>query len=289
MPLDIPAILDWANKVNTPEVQAMLQQYAITHKLTAEEINQLRDRINWILENFPAEFEPATADLADFLNESDNPFVRQNQPIIIQIPNISGTGIIGKIYQTPNGQLYTWNDTVFVAVSSTQKRKQTFSKDVYFAPVTGQDNIWFAPNYNGLIGTFGGINFNVNTLTSNLSVVRNNGLAPIVTVPYDCKVTNVFLDTIFGRQHLLEYGLIKFKRLNNGSSDLNVAINNLPIGVFPANGGVVMGNITAHQDNYDVSNSPIITKGEQIIPLIRRVSGALLNYVGVITITIEEI
>jgi hypothetical protein len=64
--------------VNTPEVQAMLQQYAITHKLTAEEINQLRDRINWILENFPAEFDPATADLADFLNESDNPFVRES-------------------------------------------------------------------------------------------------------------------------------------------------------------------------------------------------------------------
>jgi hypothetical protein len=252
MPLDIPALLDWANKVNTPEVQAMLQQYAITHKLTADEINQLRDRINWILENFPAEFDPATADLADFLNESEDPYVRESE-----LPNF--------------------------------KRKQTFSKDVYFAPVTGQDNIWFAPNYNGLIGTFGGINFNLNTLTSNLSIVRNNGLAPIVTVPYDCKVTNVFLDTIFGRQHILEYGLIKYKRLNNGSSDLNVAINNLPIGVFPANGGVVMGNITAHQDNYEVTNSPIIYKNEQIIPLIRRVSGALLNYVGVITITIEEI
>jgi hypothetical protein len=78
MPLDIPALLDWANKVNTPEVQAMLQQYAITHKLTAEEINQLRDRINWILQNFPAEFDPATADLADFLNESEDPFVRES-------------------------------------------------------------------------------------------------------------------------------------------------------------------------------------------------------------------
>jgi hypothetical protein len=78
MPLDIPALLDWANKVNTPEVQAMLQQYAITHKLTAEEINQLRDRINWILQNFPAEFDPATADLADFLNESEDPYVRES-------------------------------------------------------------------------------------------------------------------------------------------------------------------------------------------------------------------
>jgi hypothetical protein len=208
---------------------------------------------------------------------------------INQIPDLTGTGEVGQFYQTPDGQLYTWNGTVFVAFSSTQKRKQTFSKDVYFAPVTGQDNIWFAPNYNGLTSTLGGSDFNVNTLTSNLSVVRNNGLAPIVTVPYDCKVTNVFLDTIFGRQHLLEYGLIKFKRLNGGSSDLNVAINNLPIGVFPANGGVVMGNITAHQDNYEVTNSPIIYKNEQIIPLIRRVSGALLNYVGIITITIEEI
>lgn len=79
MPLDIPALLDWANKVNTPEVQAMLQQYAITHKLTAEEINQLRDRINWILQNFPAEFDPATADLADFLNESEDPYVRESE------------------------------------------------------------------------------------------------------------------------------------------------------------------------------------------------------------------
>jgi hypothetical protein len=78
MPLDIPALLDWANKVNTPEIQAMLQQYPITHQLVAEEIDQMRDRINWVLENFPAEFDPATADLADFLNGSPDPFVRES-------------------------------------------------------------------------------------------------------------------------------------------------------------------------------------------------------------------
>jgi hypothetical protein len=238
------------DKVTSARLDYLQQTLGINKLFLSEEFNQLKQGLRYLRDN--SGFDPSTADLSEFLNENADPYVRESG-----LPNF--------------------------------KRKQTFSKDVYFAPVTGQDNIWFAPNYNGLIGTFGGINFNVNTLTSNLSVVRNNGLAPIVTVPYDCKVTNVFLDTIFGRQHLLEYGLIKFKRLNGGSSDLNVAINNLPIGVFPANGGVVMGNITAHQDNYDVSNSPIIYKNEQIIPLIRRVSGALLNYVGVITITIEEI
>jgi hypothetical protein len=91
MPLNIPSLLDWANKVNTPEIQAMLQQYAITHKLTAEEINQLRDKINWLLQNF---FDASTADLADFLNDSSNPFLRESDlpaPItnLNQIPNRS--------------------------------------------------------------------------------------------------------------------------------------------------------------------------------------------------------
>lgn len=93
--MSVPAILDWANKVNTPEIEAMLQQYAVTHKLTAEEINQLRDRVNWLLQNYTQGIDPAVTDLAAFLNESENPFVRQSelpQPIDILPLNNTFTG-----------------------------------------------------------------------------------------------------------------------------------------------------------------------------------------------------
>ncbi|WP_278035877.1 hypothetical protein [Flavobacterium nitratireducens] len=44
-------IIDWANKVNDPELAAFLQQYGTVHYLSAEEINELRDFVNMLSEN----------------------------------------------------------------------------------------------------------------------------------------------------------------------------------------------------------------------------------------------
>ena len=38
--------IEWANKVNSPELLAFLQQYGEEHYLSAEEVNQLRDGVN---------------------------------------------------------------------------------------------------------------------------------------------------------------------------------------------------------------------------------------------------
>ena len=43
--------IDWANKVNHPELVAFLQQYGTVNYLSAEEINELRDFVNTLSEN----------------------------------------------------------------------------------------------------------------------------------------------------------------------------------------------------------------------------------------------
>lgn len=53
-------IIDWANKVNDPELLAYLQQYGTINYLSAEEINELRDFVNMLSET--------KMDKIDFLN-----------------------------------------------------------------------------------------------------------------------------------------------------------------------------------------------------------------------------
>lgn len=43
--------IDWADKINDPELVAFLQQYGTVNYLSAEEINQLRDFVNMLSEN----------------------------------------------------------------------------------------------------------------------------------------------------------------------------------------------------------------------------------------------
>jgi len=245
-------------KISSQRLLYLMQTLGEKRLFLSDEWNDIVKSLRYLLNNSGGgggggSIDPEDYDLEDFNNASTNPYLRESD------------------------------------LSNAQKRQMTFSQGFYFHPSSGTDNIWHGRNYNGTIGAQGGLNCNLSLGTTDISLIRNNGLSAIFTAPYNCKVVNVFIDTLFGRQNIIEFGLIKYKRLNGGSSDTNIAINNLPVGVFPVNGGNTQGNITAHQDNYVVTTSPTIAQGEQLIPVMRRLSGNLLAYIGYINVTIEEI
>jgi hypothetical protein len=47
--------LDWEDKINSPELEAWFQQFGLKYYLNAEQINQIRDRINFLLLNSTSE------------------------------------------------------------------------------------------------------------------------------------------------------------------------------------------------------------------------------------------
>lgn len=103
---------------------------------------------------------------------------------VIQIPDLSETGEVGKIYQLPDGSLYTWNGSEFVAVG--------ISGFTYSSPsssfVVGMSS---PANFYSL-----GVFTNPFSFDTNTAVSLNTDLAPQITsqrkilrVPYDCRLT----------------------------------------------------------------------------------------------------
>lgn len=64
-------ILNWVDKVNSPELQAYLQQFGSETYLTAEEINSIRDAIN-ALNNKPPTRTNGLISLGELIREGNN-------------------------------------------------------------------------------------------------------------------------------------------------------------------------------------------------------------------------
>lgn len=86
-------ILAKEDKENNQSLLYLLQTLGEKRLFTAEEFNDIRDALDY-LENKSS--------------EGQNP--------ITQIPDLTGTGEIGQIYQLPDGSLYTWSGSEFVIV-----------------------------------------------------------------------------------------------------------------------------------------------------------------------------
>lgn len=108
-----PENLNWEDKVNNPELEAMLAQFSAKEKWTAQEINQVRDIINWLLENHSGGFNPSSYDLSQFLNNNSNFFKRRNDSVVIV-----GTRPVSNIRQDviyrETDVNWWWNGTAWV-------------------------------------------------------------------------------------------------------------------------------------------------------------------------------
>jgi hypothetical protein len=64
------------DKVTSARLDYLQQTLGINKLFLSEEFNQLKQGLRYLRDN---SFDPSTADLSEFLNESDNPFVRESE------------------------------------------------------------------------------------------------------------------------------------------------------------------------------------------------------------------
>jgi hypothetical protein len=86
--------LDWEDKINSPELEAWFQQFGLKYYLNAEQINQIRDRINFLLLNSTSESDKIIDDKGF---EIENGIFKANPDTVWNIngQQYSNTSLVG--------------------------------------------------------------------------------------------------------------------------------------------------------------------------------------------------
>jgi hypothetical protein len=112
------------DKVTSARLDYLQQTLGVNKLFLSEEFNQLKKGLRYLRDN---SFDPATADLSEFLNESADPFVRESENYVIfnkikkDFPSSTGTNsqvYVGSVFIPP----YTFKNDTIIELTMNQSK-----------------------------------------------------------------------------------------------------------------------------------------------------------------------